>query len=607
MAVLALAALVAGCSADPIPAPAPQAPPVPTVQAETTQLVAGVDEIGPGFNPHLRADQSPVTQAISTLVLPSVFRPDANGHLQLDRTIATSAQVTSTAPFTVSYELNVQASWSSGAPIAAEDFVYLWQQMRTQPGTIGSSGYRAISDVRSRAGGKAVDVTFDRPYPYWPELFSGLLPAHILKDAPGGWTAPMANGVPVSGGPYRVMGVDRVRGEVLLTRADPYWATPAVLDEIVLRRIDPSMLTAALGNRDVDLALPEAGPEVERAIAAVATGGGAGKPTVQRAPRPVVQSLEFRSGGGPLADPRVRQGVAAALDRDAIRRTVAPAALPADAFGPAPSEPGYRPSAPAGAPGHPDPAASAAALTGAGYVRGANNVWQIGGRPLSLVVGAGADRPRDVAVARVVVAQLRAAGIQATLVAPPAADLFAQPTVNPTTPTATPTPSAGGAGPAPGAPAPTTPQAPTTTTRAAPTTSGAPTVAPTGPGGQVAVDVLVGPRPAVGAEGPRLDSEYGCPDPAVPAGSPAVSCFPSVQPMLDRLTTAETAPADPAALAEAERVLWTQLPGVPLYQPLGLVVSTPQTDAATHVGPGPLATGPFTGATDWNEPEPKDR
>ena len=57
----------------------------------------------------------------------------------------------------------------------------------------------------------------------------------------------------------------------------------------------------------------------------------------------------------------------------------------------------------------------------------------------------------------------------------------------------------------------------------------------------------------------------------------------------------------------AERVLWTQLPGLPLYQPLGLVVSTPQTDAATGVGPGPLATGPFTGATRWNEPEPKDR
>ncbi len=318
-----------------------------------------------------------------------------------------------------------------------------------------------------------------------------------------------------------------------------------------------------------------------------------------------MESLFFRSGGGPLADPRVRQGVAAAVDRDAIRRSVAPAALPADAFGPAPSEAGYRPSAPPGAPGRPDPVASAAAFTGAGYVRGAGGVWQIGGRPLSLVIGAGADRPQDVEVAQVVAAQLRAAGLRVTVVAPPAADLFAQPTVNPSIPTTTPTPSVGGAGPAPGTtPSPTPPVTPTTT--AAPT-SGSATTSSTAPGGPVAVDVFVGARSAVGAPGPRLDSEYGCPAPAVPAEAPATSCFPAVQPLLDRLTTAESAPADPAALADADRVLWTQLPGLPLYQPLGLVVSSPQADAATRVAPGPLATGPFTGATRWNEPDNGNR
>ena len=70
-------------------------------------------------------------------MLPSVFRPDADGTLQLDPTIATSAEVIDARPFTVSYELNLEASWSDNAPIAAEDFVYLWQQMRGQPGASG--------------------------------------------------------------------------------------------------------------------------------------------------------------------------------------------------------------------------------------------------------------------------------------------------------------------------------------------------------------------------------------------------------------------------------------------------------------------------------------
>lgn len=575
MVVLAaLVALLPACSADPVPAPAPAPPPPTTPITTPSQVVAGVDDIGPGFNPHLRAHQSAVTTAISTLALPSVFRPDAQGRPQLDPTVATGANVTSMNPFTVSYELNVAASWSSGAPIAAEDFVYLWQQMRTQPGTIGAAGYRAIADVRSRAGGKAVDVVFNGPYPHWRELFTGLLPAHILKDAPGGWTGPLSNGVPASGGPFRVMSVDRVRGEVLLTRSDPYWATPSVLDEIVLRRLDPAVLPTALGNGDVDVALPDARPEVARVLPVLSRI----RPTVARAPRPLVEQLALRTGDGPLADPRVRQGIAATLDREAIRAAVAPEAVPVDAFGAAPSDPGYVAGAPAGAPARPDPAAAAAAFGEAGYVRGPNGAWQLGGRPLGVVVGAAAERPEDVRVAQATAAQLRAGGIASTVVAPSGADLFAQTAVTPTAPTTTTTPVPGGAGPVPSgrAPAPTTPAAPTTT---APRTGGTPSTsaAPTGP---VAVDVLVAPRAAVGAIGPRLDSDYGCPAAGVPADSPASSCFPALQPLLDQL---RAGPADPAAVADAERILWTQLPALPLYQSQGLVISTPAADAATNV------------------------
>ena len=57
--------------------------------------------------------------AIASMTLPSVFRPDDRGVPQLDTTVATSATVTSQSPFTVSYELNRDAGWSTGAPIAA--------------------------------------------------------------------------------------------------------------------------------------------------------------------------------------------------------------------------------------------------------------------------------------------------------------------------------------------------------------------------------------------------------------------------------------------------------------------------------------------------------
>jgi ABC-type transport system substrate-binding protein len=559
-----------------------------------------VDDIGPGFNPHLLAHQSPVTTAVASLVLPSVFRPDATGTMQLDRTVATSAQVVSQNPFTVSYELNLEASWTSGAPIAAEDFVYLWQRMRDEPGVTDAAGYRLISDVRSRAGGKAVDVVFTTPYPAWQSLFANLLPAHLLKDAPGSWTGALTNGLPASGGPFRVVSVDRARGEVVIARNDQYWDMPTVLDQLVLRRVDETALVDGLRVGDVDIALPAASEAVRTALAAV-------QPPlrIQTAPRPIVTELALRTDGGPLADTRVRQALGALVDRGAVRTAAAPDALAADAFALAPSEKGYASTAPAGPPAHPDAAAAARLLTAAGWTRGSDGRWRDGGAPVQLIIGAAAERPTDLKVAENVAAQLDAAGVGATVVAPTAVELFGQPTVPPTPPsteTTAPTTTA-----EPSATATHTPATPTSapaTTPVSATSSATPAPAP--PAG-VAVDVVVRPRTAGGDPATELASDYGCADPATPNGPPPrasvpTTCSSALQPLLDELLT-DTDGATAVTTREAvEKLLWSQVPALPLFQPVSLLVSTAGADTGTAVGPGPLSTGPLTGAQRWTQP-----
>ncbi|MBN9099585.1 MAG: ABC transporter family substrate-binding protein [Pseudonocardia sp.] len=574
--LLLLAVLLAACSNSPTTPPPP--PPIPTPQKEPTQLVVGVDAIPSGFNPHLIGNQSPLTTALATLVLPSVFRPDARGALQIDPTIATSATVSSTAPFTVTYELNLEASWSDNAPIAAEDFVYLWERMRGDVGTTDAAGYRLITDIKSRAGGKAVDVVFSHAYPGWQRLFSDLLPAHLLKDAPGSWTGALAGGLPTSGGPFKVIGVDRARGQVQLARNDAYWATPAVLDQLEFRRLDAAGMVAGLSSGDIAIALPEADQAVRTAL-----GGLSPAPHVQIAPQPVVTQLGLRGDSGPMADPRVRQAMGAIIDRDAVRAAVAPEALPADAFGLAPSEPGYASTAPAGAPARPDPAYAARQLTAAGWARNAvTGRWDLpGGRPSQLVIGAAAERPEDQQVAQVVAKQLAAAGIAATVVAPTATDLFGLVTVPPTPPSPSPTPSV------------------TPTPTPGPTRSAAPTTTSTS-GGGVRVDMMVLPRNVGGDLGTELSSDYGCPQPTAlvpaPPRSPTGFCSPALQPLFDELTSANPRPD---LAGTVERLLWQQMPALPLFQPVTLVVSTAAADAATNVGPGPLESGPLTGAEDW--------
>jgi ABC-type transport system substrate-binding protein len=591
-----LAALLAGCVNEPVAQP-PQPPPTPA--AEPTKLVVGVGDIPAGFNPHLLAHQGPVTTALAALVLPSVFRPDANGVPQLDKTIATSAEVVAGEPFTVSYELNLEASWSDNAPIAAEDFVYLWQRMRSEPGVADAAGYNLITDVRSRAGGKAVDVVFSHAYPAWQGLFSDLLPAHLLKDAPGSWIGATTDGLPASGGPFRIGTIDRARGLVELNRNDLYWDTPAVLDTLTLQRLGDVEMVAGLASGDVDIALPTADQAIRTAL-----GGVQPAPHTQSAPQPVVLQLGMRSDGGPLGDPRARQGVAALVDREALRVGVSPDALAADAFGLAPSQPGYQPTAPQGAPARPDPVAAGQLLAQSGWSRDlTTGRWAVAGAPVRLVLAAAADRPEDLQTARLVAAQLDRAGIDVTLVAPSAVTLFGQEAVPATPPSTAPTPT-DAATPTAGPPTAVPPGAAPTpaATPASPTTS--PTTTAAGAPGTVEPDLMILPRTVGGDPGTELASDYGCPPPSgpvpIPPRTPTGFCFAALQPALDALMS----PAPPAdAVAEVERVLWQQLPALPLFQPVTLVVSTPAADAATSVGPGPLATGPVGGAAVWRAPE----
>ncbi|MDT5107036.1 MAG: hypothetical protein QOI25_4549, partial [Mycobacterium sp.] len=145
--------LVTACTVSPPPAPqstetSESTPPPP---AKATQIIVAIDSIGPGFNSHLLSDQSPVNAAISSLVLPSSFRPvpdptsSTGSRWQLDPTLLVSADVTNDNPFTVTYKIRPEAQWTDNAPIAADDYWYLWRQMVGESGVVDPSGYDLIT------------------------------------------------------------------------------------------------------------------------------------------------------------------------------------------------------------------------------------------------------------------------------------------------------------------------------------------------------------------------------------------------------------------------------------------------------------------------------
>jgi ABC-type transport system substrate-binding protein len=434
--LIASVVLVGSCTVSPPPAPQSTdtteatAPPPP----KATQIIMAIDTIGPGFNSHLLSDQSPVNAAISSLVLPSSFRPmpdpssPTGSRWEMDPTLLVSAEVTNDNPFTVAYKIRPEAQWTDNAPIAADDYWYLWRQMVSQPGVVDPAGYDLITGVQSIEGGKTAVVTFAQPYPAWRELFNDILPAHIVKDVPGGFASGLARALPVTGGQFRVENIDPQREEILLARNDRYWAEPAKPDQLLFRRAGATAALAdSIRNGDTQVAQVHGGAAAFAQLSAI--------PDVRtsRIVTPRVMQLTMRAQQPKLTDSQVRKAILGLLDVDLLAAVGAGSdntVTLAQAQVRSPSDPGYTPTAPpaltkeaalqllgnsgyqlvpvdtppAPTPGTPVPDEDRGRITKDGV-------------PLSLVIGVATNDPTSVAVANTAADQLRNVGIEASVLA----------------------------------------------------------------------------------------------------------------------------------------------------------------------------------------------
>ncbi|MFI7002870.1 ABC transporter family substrate-binding protein [Nocardia sp. NPDC050175] len=572
--VAASLTVFAGCTANP-PPPIETTDSPKTAQAKPgkSTVVVAIDTIGIGFNPHLRSDQSPASAALSSMVLPSPFRPVPNQAAPgitdwvPDTSLIASAEVSAQDPFTITYTLRNEANWSDGAPIAAEDFQFLWQQMISQPGVIDSAGYRLITDIGSADGGKLVTVKMRQPYPAWQQLFTNLLPSHLMKDSPGGFQDGWVKRIRVSGAQFAIKNVDPQREEVLLERNARFWGTPAAPDEILLRRGGtPAQLAESLRTNDAQMTLVHGGVATQAQLAAI--------PSVRTAIMPQSRVLQLALNGrtGPVSDIRVRRAVLALLD-PALLATVGAQTggwvEPVRAQILSPSDPGYAPTSP------PRPPADEAfaLLAEAGYGRAPEpppvnsptspaptpRPVAKNGKSLTIRIGAAEGDTTAIAVANTAADQLRSAGIDATVRNVAADELYGRELVDGT------------------------------------------------------IDAIVGWERAGSDPATVLASRYGCPPPEVGAGTTGAAqpssdparrapanlsgvCDPTLQvPMDEALRGIDTG----RVLAEAEPKLWELATVLPIVQDNVVAAAGPRVDGASLSGS--IQVGIFGDAGQWRK------
>jgi peptide/nickel transport system substrate-binding protein len=260
-------------------------------------------------------------------------------------------------------------------------------------------------------------VRFRLPSPLasFPEhLTLGLLPKHMLNGTSAA-NLPLSefNRRPVGSGPYRVSSFEPDR--LILERNPLYAGRPARLGQIEIRPFaDRRAALAALRDGTVD-GMAGLLPDEARELAT--------------SPRLVVHAFSERSkvaeillnlDAGPLRDVGVRRALAMLVDRGAlVRGPLAGQAEPAG--GPIPVQSWAFASPPGAAPY--DPVAAAAMLEAAGWQVGVDGIRQREGVPLRLEL-ASADTPERLAVARALIEELRAGGVDARIRAVPIDELF---------------------------------------------------------------------------------------------------------------------------------------------------------------------------------------
>ncbi|HEY6743851.1 MAG TPA: ABC transporter family substrate-binding protein [Lapillicoccus sp.] len=393
-------------------------------------VVWGASQLFPeNFFPIIGPGNSVSTANIGIQVFPAPFRVRPDLTVVYDPELLTSepASVVAGGRQIVTYRLNPRAKWSDGPPIGASDFEFSWRIQRSSdparggcPALLSTSGYDQIESVTGTDAGRTVVVTLTRPYADWKTLFrQQLFPAHLMDSGDAatncatvkrGW--PAAEGIPVSGGPWKVdkADVDPDNKTVILTPNPAYWGAKPKLERLIWQSFptDPDAVLGALEAGEVHVADPPAQLDLLEPLRAL-------EPTVVTEIKPGLsfEHLDFNVRNPHLAQKAVREAIATGLDRaQLVRATVGQIDSAAEVLNNRmylTSQPEYEATN-----NHryerADVAAARRLLEGAGYRVGADGVYVKDGARLSLeLMTTPANRMRASAV-EVIAAQLRRVG-----------------------------------------------------------------------------------------------------------------------------------------------------------------------------------------------------
>jgi peptide/nickel transport system substrate-binding protein len=359
----------------------------------------------------------PCDADVLSQVLEGAFEPGGLGPGYVYLPYLVSGVTVGRHPLTLTYHIRPQARWSDGVPVTAADFRFTYQTYKTHGDEDARELHERIRWFRT-LGPKTFRVELRQPFDGWRDLFYEVLPRHALagEDITKVWRDRVDNlktGQPIGSGPFLVSRLESGR-QLVLVRNPNYWGPhKAYLDRFIIRWnvLDPADPLGPLRRHEIDFV----------GMGGLLRGRAA---DVRRLPGWEVASwpasndehLVFRIGPGghsALKKNLVRRALAYGIDRVQLARRVYAAlgrrARPLDSTTFFPGESSYRPN---WSMYRYDPARARRLLAQAGCKRGADRIYSCAGERLRLRFITTAGNPARELALRLMVPQLRRAGVE---------------------------------------------------------------------------------------------------------------------------------------------------------------------------------------------------
>ena len=287
--------------------------PAPAARAEGGTLRFGTEQPITGFNINTSRQYSPGLRN----VVENLFFYASKGGDDFRITfpgLEKAPTVVSQSPHVVEWTIKREAVWSDGTQVTSEDLRYFREQVLLSGNDIRSTaGYSQIKSFEV-VSDKTIRATFDPPYADYEGLWNDVPQAAFMKAQPGGWNTGLSEQPGPSAGPYVFR--SWTKNESLALDRNPAWwgSVKPTLDTIVFRFLpDSGALLRAIANREVDLIYPTS-PQLDQVNEVRRLEGVKSHTSVGT----TWENLTFNLTNPILADVRVRQAIAKAIDRNAV-------------------------------------------------------------------------------------------------------------------------------------------------------------------------------------------------------------------------------------------------------------------------------------------------